>query len=38
MRESAGSEAVINIDPDMKLQAGMSLWLVLDKNKMDMLM
>ena len=38
MRESAGSEAMINIDPDMKLQAGMSLWLVLDKNKMDMLM
>lgn len=38
MRESAGSEALINIDPDMKLQAEMSLWLVLDKNKMEMLL
>lgn len=38
MRESAESEALINIDPDMKLQAEMSLWLVLDKNKMEMLL
>ncbi|MGN1148967.1 MAG: NAD-binding protein [Lachnospiraceae bacterium] len=37
IRESEGSEALLNIDPDKKLGTEMSLWLVLDKNNMEAL-
>lgn len=35
LKENADSDAIINIDPDMKLREGMSLWLVLDKNNVE---
>lgn len=38
VKEKVGSEAIINIDPDMKLQPEMSLWMVLDMNNVERLM
>lgn len=38
IREKEGSEASLNLDPDRKLQAEMSLWMVLDKNHMELLL
>ncbi len=37
LRKNVGSEAELNIDPDMKLEEEMTLWMVLDKNKVDAL-
>lgn len=38
IREKEGCDASMNLDPDRKLQAEMSLWLVLDKNHMELLL
>ncbi|MDE6128468.1 MAG: NAD-binding protein [Lachnospiraceae bacterium] len=38
IKESANSEAQMNIDPDRKLSPKMSLWVVTDKNNMDRLL
>lgn len=37
VKENVSSEAIINIDPDMKLQPEMSLWMVLEKNNVERL-
>ena len=38
LKESMDSDVMMNIDPDMKLKEGMSLWLVVDKNNVDRLL
>ncbi|MBO5165444.1 MAG: TrkA family potassium uptake protein [Lachnospiraceae bacterium] len=38
LKESMDSDVVMNIDPDMKLKEGMSMWLVVDKNNVDRLL
>lgn len=37
MKANPESEAMINIDPDMKLKPEMSLWMVLEKNNVERL-
>ncbi|MGN0430908.1 MAG: potassium channel family protein [Lachnospiraceae bacterium] len=38
LKESRNSDVMMNIDPDMKLREGMSLWLVVDKNNVERLL
>ncbi len=38
VKENTDSEAMLHIDPDMKLLEGMSLWMVLDKNNMEIIL
>ncbi|MBQ7781881.1 MAG: TrkA family potassium uptake protein [Lachnospiraceae bacterium] len=38
LKESMDSDVMMNIDPDMKLKEGMSLWLVVDKNNVERLL
>lgn len=37
IKQQEGSEPDMHIDPDLQLEEGMSLWLVLDKNNMEKL-
>lgn len=38
LKESMDSDVMMNIDPDMQLKEGMSLWLVVDKNNVERLL
>ena len=37
VKENLDSEAVIHIDPDMKLKSEMTLWVLLDANNVERL-